>query len=93
MFPHDAALGNCVCFAAERKARAIIDELPSRLSWAWIALSIWLTSRTLVAGTVVGQRFGHASLDEIGRGVHSGGAPSRISTGRRYGPTIHSSGS
>jgi len=23
----------------------------SRLSWAWIALSIWLTSRTLVAGT------------------------------------------
>jgi hypothetical protein len=22
-----------------------------RLSWAWMALSIWLTSRTLVAGT------------------------------------------
>ena len=31
-------------------ARAFLSAA-SRLSWAWMALSIWLTSRTLVAGT------------------------------------------
>ena len=43
-----------VFILAVRRSSTIARALrsaASRLSWAWIALSIWLTSRTLVAGT------------------------------------------
>src|SRR5436190_14760605 len=43
-----------VFILAARKSSTIaraFRSAASRLSWAWMALSIWLTSRTLVVGT------------------------------------------